>query len=146
MLRKTRSMLRLWLPAVLCAAGLASAPAFGGDRGSIQIVAVAPAFCHAAPLSDRVSGHAPALLGGMTPIGALGRTCNMAEDVQVTAHVSNLNGGTLQIGGQNVAVGPGGQALLSAAQLAQAADWGLVHAAPADPAAPVTLELTIVAN
>jgi hypothetical protein len=140
MLRKTRAMLRLWLP--LCATGLGSAPAFGGDRGSIQIVAIAPAFCHASPLSD----HAPALLGGATAIGAIGRSCNMAEDVQVTAHISNLNGGALQIGGQDVVVGPNGQALLSAAQLAQAADWSLVHAAPANPDAPVTLELTIVAN
>ena len=138
MLRKTRAMLRLWLPAALCAA---SAPAFGGDRGSIQIVATAPAFCHAAPVSD----HPLALLGA-TSIGAIGRSCNMAEDVQVTAHVTNLNGGTLQIGGQDVVLGPNGQAMLSTAQLAQAADWGLIHAVRANPDAPVTLELTIVAN
>jgi hypothetical protein len=143
MSRKMRSILRIWLVAAACAVGLAgSAPALGGDKGSIQIVALAPAYCRSTPASNR----APALLEGAAELGAIGRTCNMPEDPQVTARIANLNGGALEIGGQTVVVGPSGQVTLSTAQLAQAADWRLVRAAPADPGAPVTLELTIVAN
>ena len=143
MLRKKRTgaLLRCaFTLGLIASSGLAS-PTFSGDRGSIQIVAIAPAYCRfASPAS-----HPPTLIGGRADIGSLRQVCNTVDGAQVTAHISNLNGGTLQLDGQNVAIKPDGEVTLPAGR-PDTADWRLVGAKPADPNAPVTVELLIVSD
>jgi hypothetical protein len=143
MLRKTRISARVrccFTLGLIGLSGLAS-PAFGGDRGSIQIVAIAPAYCRIGSI------HPTTLVGGGADIGSVRQVCNTVGGAQVTAHISNLNGGTLQVGGRNIAVKPNGEVELPADRPdAATADWRLVNANPADPNAPVTVELLIVSD
>jgi hypothetical protein len=145
MLRKTRFSARVrgtFTLSLIGLSGLAS-PTFSGDRGSIQIVAIAPAVCRIASSALR----SPALVGGRADIGSIRQACNTVGGAEVTAHISNLNGGTLQVGGQNIAIKPNGEVVLPAGGPdAATADWRLVNAKPADPGAPVTVELLIVSN
>ena len=107
---------------LLAAAGSAS----GADQGSVQIVAIAPAFCRltAAP-------HASAA-----------RLCNTASDVQVSVQVSNLDRAALQLDGADILVSANGVATLSPQQLAALSDLRVVNGRPAEPAAVVELTIT----
>jgi hypothetical protein len=145
MLRKTRisTLVRcVFTLGLIGLSGLAS-PTFSGDRGSIQIVAIAPASCRIASGTIRPK----VLVAGGADIGSIREVCNTVGGAQVTAHISNLNGGTLQVGGRKVAVRPNGEVDLPADRSdAATADWRLVDAKPTDPNAPVTVELLIVSD
>jgi hypothetical protein len=121
----TRSTLELYvvLPAAIATLA-AAAPASSADQGSVQIIAIAPAFCRVAAM--------PAA-----------RACNTVNDAQVTVQVSNLDGAALQLDGANIAVSAHGAATLSAGQLAGLSGLRVVDARPADLRGPVAVELTI---
>jgi hypothetical protein len=122
-----------------CAVAITT-PGYCGDRGVVQIVAIAPAYCRVP------SPASPALIGGRAEIGRIGQACNSVAGAGLTARIDNLGGGRLQIDGRDVALNSAGEVGLSADQLARTADWRLVDAARGDADGPVTLELTIVAN
>ena len=75
--------------------------------------------------------------------GAVRRTCNTVNDAQITAQVSNLDGGLLRLGSADIAVSASGAATLSAEQLADLSGLHLVNARSADARAPVAIEFTI---
>ena len=127
-------------PCVVMAAALvavaAAAPASSADQGSVEIVAIAPAFCRVTATTP-----VPALASGV--FGTVRRTCNTVNEAQITAQVSNLDGATLRLAGADIAVSASGAATLSPAQLDGLSDLHVVNARPAAPRAPVAVELTI---
>jgi hypothetical protein len=133
-----------WAPLAAAATalvGLAS-PAFSEGVSRIDIVAVVPAYCQiGSPSAPTLS-----LVDGSAEIGAVREVCNTSGGSQVTAHFSNLSTGTLQVGGQSVAIQNGEAVLSTDKPEVQTADWRLANAQPVDPNAPVTVELSITSN
>jgi hypothetical protein len=126
----TRSTLKLCLAVTASASFVGVGPAFSADQGSVQIMAIAPAFCRIAarPYGD---------------VGTVGRACNTVNDARITARVSNLDGASLELDGVNIAVSANGMATLSAQQLAGLADLHVANARPVNARAPIAVELTV---
>jgi hypothetical protein len=115
-----------------------AAPALAADQGSVEILAIAPAFCRVTSISQ-----APASADGNAAFGTVRRACNTVNDARITAQVSNLDSGALRLGHNEVALSASGAATLSPEQLADLSDLHLVNARPTDARAPVAVELTI---
>ena len=133
-----------WAPLAAAATalvGLAS-PAFSEGMSRIDIVAVVPAYCQIGSPADPTLN----LVDGSADIGAVREVCNTSGGSQVTAHFSNLSTGTLQVGGQSVAITNGEVILSTDRPEVEMADWRLANAQPVDPNAPVTVELSITSN
>jgi hypothetical protein len=131
---RTSLLVRPCLVVAVFASILVAAPASSADQGSVQIVAIAPAFCRVTALVN-----APGLAGG-----AFGRglyACNTVNAAQITAQVSNLDGATLRLGGDDIAVSATGLATFSPQQLASLSDLHVVNGRP--PARSPIVELTI---
>jgi hypothetical protein len=124
--------------AVAVTLAAAVAPAIGADQGSVEIVAIAPAFC-------RVTTPPPPLgsPNESAVFATARRACNTVNDAQITAKVSNLDGATLRLGPTDVAVSADGAATFSPEQLAALSDLHIVNARRTDARAPVAVELTI---
>ena len=113
---------------------LVVAPASSADQGSVQIVAIAPAFC-------RVSAAAPTLAPPSRAVDP--RACNTVNDAQITARVSNLDGAKLELDGADIAVAANGMATFSPLQLATLSELHVVGAGPVAARAPIAVELTV---
>ena len=133
---RTRSTLQSCIALTTAIASAAViAPAFGADQGSVEIVAIAPAFCRVTAMP-----RAPAPTFGFA---AVGRACNTVNDAEITAQVSNLDGAALRLGGADIAVSSAGLATFSPQQLAALSDLRVVNARRADARAPIAVELTV---
>ncbi len=135
---RTRSARRCCIALAISASFAAVAPALSADQGSVEILAIAPAFCRITSMPPT-----PAPVGGVADFGAARRACNTVNDAQITAQVSNLAGGLLRLGSTDIAVSASGAVTLSAAQLADLSDLHLVTAKSAGAQAPVAVEFTI---
>jgi hypothetical protein len=136
---RTRSTLKsCGVMAAAIASVSAVAPAVSADQGSLEIVAIAPAFCRVSAIP-----RTPAATFQTVGFAAVGRACNTVNDAQITARVSNLDGATLQLGGADIAVSATGAATFSPQQLAALSNLHVVDARPGDARAQVAVELTI---
>jgi hypothetical protein len=136
---RTRLTLRSCIaPAIIIASIVPIAPAYAADQGSVQIVAIAPAFCRV------MSPPRPLASPDVSPVsGTAHRACNTVNEAQITAQVSNLDGAVLRLGGANVAVSANGVVTFSAEQLAAISDLHVVNERPGEARAQIAVELTI---
>ena len=133
---RTRSTLQFCVALATAVGSVAVvAPANAGDQGTVEIVAIAPAFCRVTAMA-----HAAALVSG--GLGAALRACNTVNEAQITAQVSNLEGAVLRLGAADIAVSASGMATFTPAQLATLSDLRVVNGRAAERAPVVELTIT----
>ena len=134
--------MRPTLPILLAALTATLLPQAAGANASMQITIVAHvgAFCRiGAPDNPQIT-----LTGGAAHIGAISEICNTPHGYDVQANFQNLNGGKLNVAGQNYQIDSTGMALRQSSEpMVQTLDWRIADATVADAGQPVIMRVTI---